>query len=65
MIIYLNSSANIYHPIRIIYMVIILLAITIGVSLILAVISYYYIDLPKFMGIVNRILFFTSGIFLA
>nr|MBK2253817.1 ABC transporter permease [Francisella philomiragia] len=63
MIIYLNSGATVYHPIRIIYMVIVLLAITTGVSLILAVISYYYIDLPKFMGIVNRILFFTSGVF--
>ncbi|WP_407877132.1 ABC transporter permease [Francisella sciaenopsi] len=63
LIIYLNSGTTIYHPIRIIYIVFILLALTLGGSLILAVISYYYIDLPKFMGIVNRILFFTSGVF--
>lgn len=63
LIIYLNSGATLYHPVRIIYMIFILLAITLGVSLILAVVSYYYIDLPKFMGLVNRVLFFTSGVF--
>ncbi len=62
-ILYLNSGATIYHPIRIIYMLVLLFALTIGVSLILAVISYYYIDLPKFMEFINRILFFTSGVF--
>lgn len=63
LIIYLNSGATLYHPIRIIYMTFILLSLTLGISLILAVVSYYYIDLPKFMGLVNRVLFFTSGVF--
>lgn len=62
-IIYTGERASLYCPLQIITAVISLILLSTGISLTIAIISYYYIDLSKFMSIVNRVLFFTSGVF--
>ncbi|QIV96509.1 capsular polysaccharide transport system permease protein [Allofrancisella inopinata] len=58
-----NTHSTIYYPARIIFALIMLLGLAFGTSLCIAIMSYYYIDLDKFLGVVFRFLFFTSGIF--
>jgi capsular polysaccharide transport system permease protein len=62
-IVYTGQKATLYYPLQAIFAAILLILFATGISLVLAIISYYYIDLNKFIGIVNRILFFTSGVF--
>jgi len=63
LIIYMKGDLNIYAPLRVIFMALFLVLITIGLALIVSIVSYYYIDLDKFLGVLLRMLYFVSGIF--
>jgi len=62
-IIYLDQGSRVYFPLQIILAVSMLAILSLGIGLILAILSYYYIDLNKFTGVVFRVMFFTSGVF--
>lgn len=62
-IIYTGQKATLYYPLQVVFAMTALILFSTGISLVLAIVSYYYIDLNKFIGIINRILFFTSGVF--
>ena len=60
-LIYINDPFVLYYPLRMIYTCCELALLTIGFSLILAIFGFYYVDLPAFITIVMRVLYFTSG----
>ena len=62
-LVYMGNGARVYNPLQIMFVVSLLAAISLGIGLMLAILSYYYIDLSKFTGILFRILFYTSGVF--
>lgn len=61
---YLGQYAiTIYYPLRIIFAFSTLIMMSLGLSLLFAILSYYYIDLDKFLSVLFRVLYFTSGVF--
>lgn len=62
-LLYLGEWIPVIQPLRIIFMTLQLIMITVGLGLFVAIIGYYYIDLKTFIGLVFRVLFYTSGIF--
>ncbi|API87377.1 ABC transporter permease [Francisella uliginis] len=63
MTLYLNQTITIYYPFRIFFSFFALIMMSLGLSLLFAILDYYYIDLNKFLGILFRFLYFTSGVF--
>ena len=53
----------IYNPLRIIGALILCTLLSFGAGLVMSVACYFYIDLPKFIPVGLRLIYFTSGVF--
>ena len=53
----------IYYPLRIFGVLILCTLFSFGAGATIAVLCYFYIDLPKFIPVFLRIIYFTSGVF--
>ena len=57
------DNTTIYYPMRIVYSILALIMITLGASMFLAIICYYFSDISKFMGFTFRIFIIVSAVF--
>ncbi|MED7820384.1 MULTISPECIES: ABC transporter permease [unclassified Francisella] len=63
MVLYSPQPVTVYYPLRIVFSFFILFLLALGLSLLFAILNYYYLDLNKFLSVLFRFLYFTSGVF--
>ena len=63
MLLYLGQNITLYSPLTIFFSFFALIIMALGLSLLFAILNYYYIDLSRFLGVLFRFLYFISGVF--